>query len=639
MGPGILVLAFTPLAVSSFADPYIALQARQYDEAIAGFLRAIAATPQQSALHKDLAYTYLKTGEREEARGHFLRALQLDPADNHAALEYAFLCYETGQQAEARRMFDRLRHAADSATRGTAEKAFQNIDGPLEAGIRRWREAVRRGDNSFSTHYELAKLAEQRDDLPLAAQHFEKAWRIAPARKHVLIDLGRVWKALQHTEQATAALLAASRGGEARAAESARELLPARYPYVYEFRNALEFDPGNADLRRELGFLLLRMERHQEAEEQFRILTETNPSDLLAAAQLGFLYAARGEMEAARPLLDRVLNGGDKELANRVRAVLRLPQIGDSAAPSAKLMAERSIQAGYLKDAVKYLERALENDPADFAVMLKLGWTHNILHDDRQAVRWYDLARKSPDLEIASEAARAWHNLRPDTQRFRIAAWALPTYSTRWHDIFSYGQVKAEWNPKLPFRPYLSARVVADTRSRADPVSPVLFSESAVIAAIGLASRPWHGALLWGEAGSSIGYLSHHAIPDYRGGLSFARSWGKRCFVETTADALFLSRFQNDALLYTQNRFGYSHGAGAWTVQAYWNIHATADRKRQYWANFVEIGPGIRIRNRLPNFPVLSICFVRGAYTVNESNPRRPNFYDFRLGLWYALSY
>ena len=46
-------------------------------------------------------------------------------------------------------------------------------------------------------------------------------------------------------ERANAALLAASRGAEPRTAEAARELLPARYPYVYEFEEALsKLDPG-----------------------------------------------------------------------------------------------------------------------------------------------------------------------------------------------------------------------------------------------------------------------------------------------------------------------------------------------------------------------------------------------------------
>ena len=90
-----------------------------------------------------------------------------------------------------------------------------------------------------------------------------------------------------------------------RAAEMARELLPARYPYVPEFRRALELDPANVELRRELAYLLLRMDRQPEAEQEFRVLTETAPDDLLSATQLGFLLYARGERDrrhaAVRP--------------------------------------------------------------------------------------------------------------------------------------------------------------------------------------------------------------------------------------------------------------------------------------------------------------------------------------------------
>src|SRR5262249_38319290 len=146
-------------------------------------------------------------------------------------------------------------------------------------------------------------------------------------RRTVLVDLGRVWKEQGKLAQANAALLAASRSGQPRAAELARELLPARYPYVPEFRDALALDPGNHGLRRELVFLLLQMNREAEAEVEFRVLTETAPDDLLSATQLGFLLRARGELADAQMLFDRVLKGNDEELANRVRAVQRLPQV------------------------------------------------------------------------------------------------------------------------------------------------------------------------------------------------------------------------------------------------------------------------------------------------------------------------
>src|SRR5206468_5896109 len=124
--------------------------------------------------------------------------------------------------------------------------------------------------------------------------------------------------AIGRSDQAGAALLSAVYGGETRAAESAREFLPARFPYVAEFRRATLFDPANPDLRRELAYLLLRMDREAEAEVEFRYLTDNFSDDLLSAAQLAFILQNRGDRKAAQPLFDRVLAGKDEDLANRV---------------------------------------------------------------------------------------------------------------------------------------------------------------------------------------------------------------------------------------------------------------------------------------------------------------------------------
>ncbi|MBZ5727936.1 MAG: hypothetical protein LAP87_23445 [Acidobacteriia bacterium] len=640
-------LAFQPLDRA-----YSALHARDYDAAIASFLAAIEAAPARAAIRKDLAYAYLKIGENSLARGQFHQAMLLDPADHQVALEYAFLCFESKQQAEARRIFDRIRTTGDAPARATAEQAFRNIDAPLAAAIERWRAAIALGADNFSAHFELATLAEQRDQLPLAAEHFEKAWRLLPDRRSVLVDLGRVWLAMGRPDDASAALLAAVYGGEPRAAAMARELLPPRYPFVPEFRRALAFDPANIELRRELGFLLLRMDLVPEAEQEFRILADTAPSDLLAATQLGFLLYARGDQTAAQPLFDRVLAGPDLDLANRVRAVLRIPQVAKQpaaaapSAPDAREMAERSIKAGYMKDALKYLELAHAADPSDVAVVLKLAWTSNLLHQDRDAIRWFDLARASTDPQIASEAARAWKNLRVSNERFRTSLWLYPIFSSRWHDLFSYGQVRTELRSRLPILPYVSARFVGDSRGAIGALSPQYLSESSVIAAAGLRTVPWHGVTAWFEAGSAIGYLSGHMLPDYRGGVSAARATGATLngessgwFAATTLDGVFLSRFGKDFLLYSQSRFGYSAGPRTLRAQLYGNANLTIDNQRQYWANFAETGPGIRFASSLlPRSVYLTCDLLRGVYLVNAGNPRRPNFNDFRVGLWYAFS-
>lgn len=624
---------------------YAALRTHSYDDAISLFRKAIELAPKRAAIHKDLGYTYLKVGENEQARDEFRAAMEIDPADSQVAMEFAFLAYETKQQAEARRVFDRIRKlGGPSAT--TAEKAFQNIDAPLAAGIERWTKAIAMGGDNFSAHFELATLAEQRDELALAAEHFEKAWRILPDRRSVLVDLGRVWKAMDRIDDATAALLAASRGGEPRAAEMARELLPDRYPYVPEFQAALKLDPGNVELRRELAYLLLSMDQQAAAEEQFRIVVDESPDDLLAATQLGFLLYGRGEHDAAQPLFDRVLAGKDEDLANRVRAVLRLPQklharteSVQPAATDAKVMAERSTQAGYMKDALKYLRIAHESDPGDFDVMLKMGWALNILHDDREAMRWFALSRFSPDPQVSAEATKAYRNLHESNQLFRTTVWFYPIYSTRWHDFFAYGQVKTELRKNRWLQPYVSIRFIGDTRVTINGTSPESLSESSFILAAGVRTQMWHGVTGWFEAGSAMSYVTGHMLPDYRGG--FSGQWHKMpettgWFADTSDDGLYISRFDKDYMLYNQSRAGY---VASRHLQLYWSGNFTVDAKGQYWANFVETGPGVRVSSALlPKSMWVSAGVLRGVYLINTDNPRRPNFTDVRLGVWYAFT-
>jgi Flp pilus assembly protein TadD len=669
------VLALTAATLASQStDPaypyleraYQALRDKNYDQAIAGFQRAIAVAPDRASIRKDLAYTLLKVGKNEDARDQFGEAMRLDSTDGHVALEYAFLCFENKQQALARHIFDHIRKTGQGALRETAEQAFQNIDGPLAVGILRWQKALEGEPNNFSAHQELATLAEQRDQPGLAAEHYQIAWTLRPAERSLMLDLARVWKLNGRSEDADSLLLAASRGGPPRVAEQARELLPGRYPYVYEFQKALQFDPQNFELRREYAYLLLAIGKAPEAEHQFQDLHDVSPNDQLTAAQLGFLRLNRQDFAGAQPLLDQALKGGDKELADRVRAALKLPQglnkrenPAQPNPPDAKALAEKSMQAGYLKDALKYLTIAHENDPSDFSTMLKLGWAYNILHDDRDAIQWFREASKSSDSSIASEASKAYRNLASEFNPLRTTVWIFPFFSSRWHDAFGYGQIKTELKlGHFPVHPYLSIRLDGDVRQTIGPTlgiaNPQYLSETSFIFAAGAATVPWRGVTGWFEAGEAVKYLPNRTdvgamIPDYRGGISAAKGFGHMMgsshglYFETNDDAVFVSRFQNDMLFYSQNRAGYTlpstEGAGGLEAQLYWNVNATTDRLRQYWANFAETGPGLRFRFRnMPKSLLFSVNFLRGAYLVNLDNPRRPNYFDLRIGIWYAFT-
>ena len=169
--------------------------------------------------------------------------------------------------------------------------------------------------DNFSAHEELAKLAERRDDLALAAEQYERAWRLKMDRRDLLIELGRAWNELGRKDDAMAAWIAAWRGGTPRVSEQARALLPARYPYLSEFQRALALDPGNLPLLRDVAF------------QQGQPVPASAP-----ALQTPCLASQR---------------------ATRPRRLPRTPRVSGL----------KSLEKGYMADALKYLELAHEADP------------------------------------------------------------------------------------------------------------------------------------------------------------------------------------------------------------------------------------------------------------------------------------
>ncbi len=638
---------------------YGALRLRDYPEAIARFEEAAAAAPGRAAIRKDLAYTYLKTGETDAARDQFAEAMRLEPRDFHVALEYAFLCHETRRRAAARRVFDRIRREGDPESRATAERAFENVDRPLREGIDRWKRVAESAPGNFAAHHELAQLAEERDQQGLAAKHYLAAWRLLPDRRMLLVDAGRVLREQDLLEEAHAVLVAASRGGQTRASEMARDLLPERYPFVSEFQGAIGLDPKNLELRRDLAYLLLALGRQPDAEREFRGLLEVDPDDPLSNAQLGLLYLGRGEKARAMPLLERAMKVGSEALAQKIRTVLN-PASARAASTSAlsgdpKVMAERSFQAGYLVDALRFLKMAHEADSNDAWVQLKLGWTFNILHKDREALQWFDLARRSSDSRFSAEAGQAYRALRPEFAAVRTTVWMFPFYSSRWNDVFSYGQIKTEFKVGgLPIRPYLSTRLLGDLGRQTRIGRPQDLSENAVVFAVGVATTPWKGVFGWAEAGTAVSFLpragSDRAREDYRGGVGYLKGFGPGMsqetpgwFVESDWNGVFVSRFENDFLVYLQHRAGYSPAPLAWLgglrTQLYWAGNVTFDARRLEWANFLETGPGVKFR--WPFFPkslFLTASLLKGKYTVPQRGYRPPDFVDFRVGFGYAVT-
>jgi hypothetical protein len=98
-------------------------------------------------------------------------------------------------------------------------------------------------------------------------------------------------------------------------------------------------------------------------------------------------------------------------------------------------------------------------------------------------------------------------------------------------------------------------------------------------------------------------------------------------------------RFDNDTLAYSQNRVGHALPAVLGSAQFYWNWNITFDVKREYWANFMETGPGVRFHVRgAPKSMLFSVNALRGEYFIMAGNPHPQVFDDLRVGVWYAIT-
>ncbi|MGC4051386.1 MAG: tetratricopeptide repeat protein [Paludibaculum sp.] len=559
------------------ADPataaYTALRENRLDAAVAAFHQALPCNPANARIRKDFAYALLRTGDRLAALRQFEDALRLDPSDESTALETAFLRFETGQPLAARRLFQRLGNSTDPQIRAKAASAFEAIDEPLRAGIARWQEALRRAPGQWSAHEELARLAEKRDELALAAEHFEQAWRRRPGNTDLLLDLARVWNEQGEAGKARAALVTAWRIGSPRTAESAREKLGGLVPHPTE-----------------------------QALSTPAAVPEQNDAPILEAREMG----------------------------------------------------ARSLENSYLHDALKYLTQAYQQNPNDAEVLYQLGVTNNMLHRDTEALQWFALARRSADPAIAPKAAQAYSALRATRPGLHFTAWFVPLYSSRWNDAFLYSQATAEYRlGRTSLTPYVSLRFLGDTRSGTKFNAYTYLSETSVIGALGLKSRLFPRAYGWFEAGEAVSYLGRRpnlglATPDYRGGLSWSKGWGRLLgapesgwFTETSLDGVYLHRQQDDMLLYSQTQLGHTWARDerGRQVMAYWNFNLTADRLGASWANFAEFGPGFRVH--LPGMPrgmVLRYDILYGKHTMPAVS-RNPGYWDVRTGLWYALSH
>jgi tetratricopeptide (TPR) repeat protein len=574
-------------AYTALNRAYEQLRLKQYDDAVASFRRVLELDPTRIAIHKEIAYTLQKMGETEQAVEAFEAYHRALPSDYTTIMELAYLYAQVQKEDRALEFFKMAAQSSDPAQAAQARQGFQNVEGPIMAEITRWRAATAQDAQNFDARESLADAYVMHGEAAAAIEQYAWLRREAPTRYRHLITLAELHGKLgaSHADAARAYALLAMRAPDPRVTAQGRALFGERYPYLYELQMALELEPWQTEIRKEVNFITKKEE------------PVTAPTPATAADD----------------------------------PVRRHRELGYA-----------SLAKSFLDDAVREFTEVHRLDPSDDQAVLQLALLYNMLKKDQIALGWFKLARASRDRKVAEQARQAIHNLEPS--RVTTTVWALPLVSSRFNTAFGYGQIKSELNLKgLSVKPYISFRFEGDTRSRTGGTNPLVLSADGGIAAVGLIGRITPHTWAWGEAGNALSAVARPSQPDYRGGLAYARTWGARLFsdasgkfFDTNTDAVYFSRLNRDAILYTQTKTGYQFpGWHRWHHQAFFMANVVTDRNRDVYNNFVEMGPAYRFGHTRFAHVWAYAAWLRGVYML----PGKASYNDLRLVIWWAKTF
>lgn len=561
-----------------------------------------------------------------------------------------------------------------------AEEAYQALsERRLDTAVERFQAATAADPSNLAWRKDYAYALLRIGERERARDEFAEVVRQDPADEQIALEYAFLSYETRQPQAARRVFLRLQSSQRERVRTLAREAMEridsGLNQALSQWKSAVLAAPRQWSAHEELARLAELRDEFDLAAAHFEEAWKLRPDRKELLLDLARVWRARGDTAQAKQALVAAYRSGVPRVAESARELLEGIEPGASdaalAAPetrqgigvaeetalfSAKQMGKRSLELSYLSDAVKYLTLAHRQDPADGRVMYDLGVAANLLRRDDEALRWFSMARKSGDPDARREASIAYQNLRKAAGGFGLTTWALPFYSSRWNDMFYYGQVRGEWRTmRGRLTPYLSLRVIGDSQGGTGQnpwmgAGPCYLSESSLIAAAGLQARPWRRWVVWGEAGEAFSYLGRRrdfglARPDYRAGVSWLKGWGRLMgspetgrFVETGIDATYLSRFHNDVIGYSQTRYGVTwKSTRSIEAQTYLAGNFTVDTRREYWANFFEAGLGMRVRFAfMPPATQFRIELLRGTYTSHNVSPAPPGYWDLRIGVWYA---
>jgi predicted TPR repeat methyltransferase len=223
---------------------------------------------------------------------------------------------------------------------------LHHANGQIDKAIGKYREAIARDPDNFTTHNDLGTVLQQAGRVAEASEHFIKAFRLSPKNAAVALNLAVCLTSQLQFKEAVAlyreavALNPASADAQSGLAFALTRL--GDYDAAgHHFREALRLNPLHWTTRVNFGLALVEQGKIVEAFEQAEILAAAEEAADFPHKRFGVLLARAGCADGARHCFERhlALHPGDGE-----QVAMLLASVGDAVPGRAS---ERQIEQLY----------------------------------------------------------------------------------------------------------------------------------------------------------------------------------------------------------------------------------------------------------------------------------------------------
>lgn len=390
------------------------------EDAVRSYRRALEINPDSAKANLGLAIAQRTAGSREDAAATFEKGIRQFPAHGAHYQEYGLMLLKTGETGD---------------------------DGALKRAVALLRKAVELDASLPVAHYQLGRLALERDRAAEALPHLETAARLNPDQSRVHYLLARAYRRLGRGEEARSHLKTFRRMKEAEESRqepgavpelprSSKEL-PLQDPQALAAVLSHNYKQGNRNKARRIlaeiseetsvdpqtrllyGRIAGDAGDYETAEKLFASIVSSHPQPVTVGYHLGLVQFRTGRFADCRQTLIESLSGGqgngkiqnllghcyqgEERVGEAVtafqRAISRNPTEESNYLDLVRLLADESLSEYWLDAsrgprlrwhlALQALDRGVEKLPASARLLETRGFVQAKLDYTREAIQSY----------------------------------------------------------------------------------------------------------------------------------------------------------------------------------------------------------------------------------------------------------